>query len=238
MINKRFLLFFILIIVSIIHSPLLKADFRVIINFDDGYDGVFTKAFPIMQEHNIPGVVFVITNQIGKKNHLSIDQLKVLRDSNWEIGSHSICHYDLTQIIPSVLEHEIKGSKKHLYNLDLIDDSYASFSSPNTKWNTEIVKLVSTSYQLARSKSLYILKEDKMFVEDILSKVVVKSTTVKQVEYWIDEAKEKNQPLILIFHEIAKDGNDLFYSPEKFKNLLKSINKYKITTFKDYYFSK
>ncbi len=237
MINKGFLLFFILVIVSIIHSPLIKADFRIIINFDDGYEGVFTNAFPIMQELDIPGVVFVITNQINKKNHLSIEELKILRDSNWEIGSHSICHYDLTQIIPSVLKHEIKGSKKHLYDLELIDDSYASFSSPNTKWNKEIEKLVSRSYQLARSKNLYIFKEDIMFVEDTLYKVVVKSTTVQHVEDWINQAKEKNQTLILIFHDIAKGGNDLFYSPEKFKDLLISISNYKITTFKDYYFS-
>ncbi len=236
--NKGYLLFSILLIISIIHSPVIQADFKIIINFDDGYDGVFINAFPIMQEYNVPGVVFVITKQLNKKNHLSIDQLKILRDSNWEIGSHSICHYDLSKIIPSVLEHEIKGSKKHLEDLKLIDNSYSSFSSPNTKWNTEIENLVSTTYHLARSKKLHIFKDDIMYVEDTVYKVVVKSTTNRHVKYWIDEAIEKDQPLILVFHEIATGGNDLFYSPEKFKDLIKIISEYKITTFRDYYFSK
>ncbi len=236
--NKWYSLFFILLVFLIFHSPLIQADFRIIINFDDGYEGVFLNALPIMQEYNIPGVVFVITNQLNKKNHLSVKQLKILKDSNWEIGSHSICHYDLSKIIPSVLEHEIKGSKEHLEDLELIDNIYSSFSSPNTKWNTEIENLVSTTYNLARSKKLHIYKDDIMYVEDIIYKVVVKSTTNEDLKYWIDEAIEKNQPLILVFHEIATGGNDLFYSPGNFKNLVKLISKYKVTTFRDYYITK
>lgn len=233
--KKQIYIYSFILIILIIYSPFINADFQIIINFDDGYEGVYKNAFPIMQEYNIPGVVFVITKELDRDRHLSVEQLKILKNSGWEIGSHSVCHYDLTQIIPSVLVHEISGSKKHLDDLELLDDSYSSFSSPNERWNPEIKSLVSTTYQLARAKNLFIFKDNNIYTEKSIHKVVVKSTTLKQVVHWIKEAKKKEQPLILIFHEIATGGNDLFYSPDNFRKLINKIKDFKITTFKQFY---
>ena len=37
----------------------------VIITFDDGYLGVYKHAYPILQKHNVPATVFIITGLVG-----------------------------------------------------------------------------------------------------------------------------------------------------------------------------
>ena len=39
------------------------------IAFDDGYESVYTNAFPIMEEYGLKGIVFPITGYIGKRNN-------------------------------------------------------------------------------------------------------------------------------------------------------------------------
>ncbi|MFP4660940.1 MAG: polysaccharide deacetylase family protein [Halanaerobiales bacterium] len=226
------------IVMLLIQSPMSKADFKIILNFDDGYEGVFTNAFPIMQKYNIPAVVFVITNQINRDRHLSTEQLHILKNANWEIGSHTICHYDLTKIIPTVQSHEIKGSRDQLRELGLIDDFYSSFSSPNERWNPAIERLVSETYQIAREKQLYIFRDNHLQIEKTIHQVVVKNTNTDHLRLWINEAKTRDIPLVLVLHDVAEGENVLFYSPDKFEELVREISKYDVITFRDFYFSR
>ena len=40
----------------------------IIISFDDTYQNVYEYAFPIMKEYNYRGIIFVISDYIGKRN--------------------------------------------------------------------------------------------------------------------------------------------------------------------------
>jgi len=98
-------------------------DNRIKIAFDDGYESVYTNAFPIMEEYGLKGIVFPITGYIGKRNnwdvtfginkimHLSADQILSLSNNGWEIGSHGHSHKSFKWLKSNEIEEDVKISK-------------------------------------------------------------------------------------------------------------------------------
>jgi len=101
----------------------------ILITFDDGYEGVYTQAFPILKEFKINATVFLITscldNQLHRyKNewsngdrpltyHLSIEMVKEMLATNIiTVGCHSHSHKYFKGIPTSEIENEIITSQK------------------------------------------------------------------------------------------------------------------------------
>ncbi|MCR4437443.1 MAG: polysaccharide deacetylase family protein [bacterium] len=95
---------------------------RVCITFDDGYECVYSNAFPILQRHGFRACVFAIAGYVGKSNawdvrlsapvrHLSWQQLSALAAAGWEVGSHSLSHLPLTWVGTARLRSELRDSK-------------------------------------------------------------------------------------------------------------------------------
>jgi peptidoglycan/xylan/chitin deacetylase (PgdA/CDA1 family) len=98
----------------------------VCLTFDDGYLSFYEEVFPTLIDRSIPAAVFIPTDYVGKKNtwdvtfginrrwHLSWNQLRELRESGIEIGSHGRTHHDLRKLRSERLQNEIEISKKTL----------------------------------------------------------------------------------------------------------------------------
>jgi len=124
----------------------------LVITFDDGYESVYQNAFPILKKHNIPAVVFVISNFVGDINnwesfsiqrrfrHLTHNQIIDLHKSGWEIGSHSKNHPYLPALPEQKIKDEIRGSKEFIE--DIIQDRVISFCYPYGRYNQQIIKVV------------------------------------------------------------------------------------------------
>jgi peptidoglycan/xylan/chitin deacetylase (PgdA/CDA1 family) len=101
-----------------------------VVSFDDAYRSVLTAGSPVLQELGVPGTVFVPTraDQSGIRHWEGIDEwsdsewraelrgttwqeLAQLRDSGWEIGSHTRSHPDLRTLDDEALRDELEGSK-------------------------------------------------------------------------------------------------------------------------------
>ena len=69
----------------------------VVISFDDGYLDVFENAFPIMERYGFFGTVYIVANRLNSDGFLQQDELQILLDNGWEVGSHGMTHTELTQ---------------------------------------------------------------------------------------------------------------------------------------------
>jgi peptidoglycan/xylan/chitin deacetylase (PgdA/CDA1 family) len=99
---------------------------RLAITFDDGYRGNATIAAPILERHGQRACFFVTTNWIGSEHvpwwdaeknietiWMSWDQVRSLRASGHDIGSHTETHPDLGLISPEEARSEIgRGSAR------------------------------------------------------------------------------------------------------------------------------
>jgi peptidoglycan/xylan/chitin deacetylase (PgdA/CDA1 family) len=68
-------------------------DSAVVITFDDGYETVYTNAWPVLRRLGFPFTIFIYTNFVGSASFsLTWLQLKELTEAGVEIGSHSVHH--------------------------------------------------------------------------------------------------------------------------------------------------
>lgn len=68
---------------------------RFIISFDDANESVILKAYPILRKLNIPFIIFITVELIGKESFLSESQIKqLLKDPLCTLGSHG-CHHKM-----------------------------------------------------------------------------------------------------------------------------------------------
>ncbi|MBI2453864.1 polysaccharide deacetylase family protein [Candidatus Peregrinibacteria bacterium] len=120
----------------------------VIINFDDGYKSTYEKALPILQKYGMTATVFIPANLMEHRAYMSWDQVKGLRDADWEIGSHSLWHPYLTKSRKA--QFEIAESKKILE--EKMGEPITVFAYPFGNYNTRIEQMAKDAgYRLARS---------------------------------------------------------------------------------------
>lgn len=77
------------------------------LRFDDGFESVYTLAFPVMRDLGVPGTVYPIWERVGQPGYLTAAQLEELRGAGWEIGSHTRTHAALVDLTPPSLTREL-----------------------------------------------------------------------------------------------------------------------------------
>lgn len=90
---------------------------RVALTFDDAYESVYTRAWPILKEHNIPFTIFVMTDAIddGKDGYMSWDQLEELAEHDLvTIGNHTTDHASLLRREDETPDEQAKRIAKAL----------------------------------------------------------------------------------------------------------------------------
>lgn len=133
---------------------------KIVITFDDAYENIFKYAFPILKHYKFPATIFVVTNSVGKFNIWDIekinftkekiinkDQINILIENKFEIGSHSEKHIDLTTLSylkkKKIILEPIKYFKKNFkYKI-------SSFSYPFGKYDNECLKIIEKNYKYA-----------------------------------------------------------------------------------------
>ena len=93
----------------------------ILITFDDGHLDNYTNAFAIMKKYGFIGVLYIVGNYLGADGFMDRDQILEMYDAGWEVGSHSMNHFDLTKLNPQDQRNEIVGSKEKLENVLGID---------------------------------------------------------------------------------------------------------------------
>ncbi len=132
----------------------------VILTFDDGYEGIYKIAFPMLKEYGWNAVLFVLGDRFVKSdfwdkhfglsetNLLSDEQIIEMHEAGFEVGSHSMQHANLIKVPQKIARYEISQSKEMLQAL--IKSQVKSFCYPFGLTNKEVKNIVHESgYELA-----------------------------------------------------------------------------------------
>jgi peptidoglycan/xylan/chitin deacetylase (PgdA/CDA1 family) len=113
----------------------------VVLTFDDGYLDNYTQAFPVLQKHGFPAIVFTVSDFVNTDGYVTWEQLKTMDDAGFKVGSHTRRHAYLPDIKDrAVLEDEILNSKRILETY--MGRPIEFFSYPVGGLNHEIMDVV------------------------------------------------------------------------------------------------
>ena len=129
----------------------------VVVTFDDGYEGVWRNALPVLQESGMAAVLFAIAGHLGGKNSwdrqsggpelklMGEGEVRELLAAGWELGAHTVNHLRLTTLSLKEAEVEIRESKTLLEQK--FQTPVDSFSYPYGAHSPEIcAKVRKTGY--------------------------------------------------------------------------------------------
>jgi peptidoglycan/xylan/chitin deacetylase (PgdA/CDA1 family) len=84
----------------------------IVVSFDDGFDGHYRRARPILARHGWSGTLNLALSHIGPD--LSRAEIRALLAANWELDSHSLTHAYLPGLSATRLRAEVSGSRRIL----------------------------------------------------------------------------------------------------------------------------
>ncbi|MDQ3242732.1 MAG: polysaccharide deacetylase family protein [Gemmatimonadota bacterium] len=147
------------------------ADDAVAITFDDGFSN-FSAAAPLLEAHDLPATVFVVTDFVGGASTWSSSmrddvptlplmewaQLAGLHESGISIGAHTRTHPHLTRLDGAALADEVHGSAERI-ELE-IGVRPRAFCYPYGSFDDNVEREVAAGFELACGTDLRVLEED------------------------------------------------------------------------------
>ena len=90
-----------------------KKEKKILITIDDGFKSFYNEAWPYLKKNQIPFILFVSTEPVGKNGYMTWDEIKEIANSNIGfIGHHSHTHKYLIDMSNSEFIKDIKISTK------------------------------------------------------------------------------------------------------------------------------
>lgn len=192
----------------------------VTIMFDDGHTTDITIAKPALDQYGFKGSAAISTELLDTPEHMSWNQVKTLANSGWNINSHGITHSDLTTLPLADADDEQQGSKNELTAQGL---TIKSIAYPFGAYNGNVLAQSQTYYSSARSFEQGDNPQG-VFPYNIKIRGVTNTTTVNDVTSWVNNAKNKKQWTVIVFHAIATSGEDQYYvNPSTFQAMIAAI---------------
>ncbi len=102
---------------------------KVAITFDDGYEDLYTLAYPFLKKQGIPFTAFIVTDFLDKEGYITTEQLKEMSlDPLVTIGSHGTTHTVLRGLDMENKKKELIVSQEFLSTVTNTPVKYFAYS--------------------------------------------------------------------------------------------------------------
>ncbi|HEU5229255.1 MAG TPA: polysaccharide deacetylase family protein, partial [Ktedonobacteraceae bacterium] len=192
----------------------------VTLTFDDGWQSQYTQAFQIMQWYDAIGTFYLVPNFLNTPHYLTTDQARKIQRAGNEIGSHTMNHLDLTEQSTGKVSQELVQSKQVLAAQF---GSIKNFAAPFGAFNYQVTHQIQKSYSSDRTTELGFNNQENFNPYEILSQNIYNTTTVAEVNQWLDQATREKTWLVLTFHQVDDSHSPYAMTPQDFEAILMSI---------------
>lgn len=196
----------------------------VCINFDDGYESIFTNAFPIMQARKIRATSYIVTSYVGQQGMITWDECRILNNAGWDMGSHSHTHPNLTLLSEAQIDKELITARDLLIAQGLA--KAANYVAYPYGTNNEVVqaRMAANNMTLGRGVINHYLTCPPNFKYSIEARNIASTTTLADVKRAVDNAIAGGHIITLLFHNIVeKPVEAIDWSIADFRELMDYI---------------
>jgi peptidoglycan/xylan/chitin deacetylase (PgdA/CDA1 family) len=217
----------------------------VSVTFDDSWDTQYTEGKKKMDQYGFPATEYVIVDQIGAANHMTLAQLKSLQDhSGWQIGAHAWTqvNHDLNyddSLTAAQIEADFRQMRKWLKLNGF--RGYDDFAWPGGSFNNASLDAATRHFRSARAISARVATSNPTgtmgrdtippYNLNMLRAISLRGPTHATpdtptiIQGWVDNAYANGQWLNLVFHEIkATPASTFQYSITDFATVIDYLN--------------
>lgn len=167
---------------------------------DDGRDECFTYLKPLMDAKGFRACSAIISDSVGKTDYMSLGQIKGLRDSGWEIMSHSKTHPRLGDMSADMSYEELIDSYDYLKDNGIEVDGFVyPYGNQNAAVRTQTKEIYDYAFagwgQNATPLQTTFIKRIVLGEDENL--------TLNNFKYRVDEAIQNKYWLVFCFHIAA-----------------------------------
>lgn len=124
----------------------------VVLTFDDGYENFYRYAYPELQRHGFPAMVYLLSGLIGRPASwfardgrdtpplMTGARIRGLRAQGVDFGSHGRTHQRLAEVAPALMRDEVVRSRAELE--DLLGEPVRHFCYPYGSYDAEVARRV------------------------------------------------------------------------------------------------
>ncbi len=189
--------------------------------FDDGWESVYTEAFPIMESMGINSTQFIITSTFDNSRYMSVEQIKHMMRNGHEIQSHTVSHPDLSQLTGEQLKNELYDSFVRIEGITEV--AVEDLAVPLGAYNDETIEVAQKWYRSIRTTHPGIDTEANFNPFELFSPSLRATSTLEDIEKYIQEAKAQNGWLILTYHQIDTSGDTYAVTPDAFRAHMQAV---------------
>ena len=121
---------------------------KILLTIDDAFKSFYEKAWPILKREEIPFILFVSTEPVGKSGYMTWDQIKEIENSDFGIiGHHSHTHDYLINKKYSEFILDIETANKIFF--EKLGYIPSIFSYPFGEYSNEMVKYISKNFNIS-----------------------------------------------------------------------------------------
>ena len=125
-----------------------KKEKKILLTVDDAFQSFYDNAWPYLKKNQIPFVLFVSTEPVGKNGYMNWDQIKEIESSEiGVIGHHSHSHDYLIDKSEEVFLNDIKTS--NLIFLEKLGYVPTLFSYPFGEYSRFMKEYISQNFKIA-----------------------------------------------------------------------------------------
>ncbi len=201
-----------------IPDPLSKG--LVSFTFDDGFKSAYSFGAPLLDAAGIHATFYIISAYGDNHGYVTPEEVQELSRRGHEIGAHTKTHPNLTKISSARARREIFGSRDDLAALGI---KVKSFAYPYGGYNPSVQTVLrDTGYFSARTiVEATVSTSTNPFELGGLS--VYARTSLEKVKKFLDEAHDKKQWAILVFHRIDEKGNPISIPHETLQSIIEYV---------------
>lgn len=185
----------------------------VTLSFDDGWTSHKTTVKPMLDAAGYKGTFYIVTNEMKNASqeaqndpnaYMTTANVLSMHQGGHEVSPHTRTHRSLIAIPAAEVESEVRGSRDDLIAAGITPAD--TFAYTYGEYNASTIQTVQNAgYVGARSVgagfATPVSPRFELPVQNVLN-----TTTVSQMQNWIDTALANKTWLILVFHQVDEQG--------------------------------
>ncbi len=112
----------------------------VVITLDDGYQDLFTTAFPILHAHHFKAVAYIVSGFVGRPAYVTSDEIVQMDQAGIQIAAHTVDHANLARSSFGSIMHQVVDSKASLERL--VGHPVLDMAYPSGQFNAQVIGAV------------------------------------------------------------------------------------------------